>query len=52
MREMAIPSKNRKKPKERWIDLVRKDMEKVGLRKKNKVDGALKKKLSRCSNLK
>ena len=42
MMEMAIPGKRKRgKPKNRWIDLVRKDIETVGAREEEEVDRAI-----------
>ena len=49
--EMAIPGKRRReRPKRRWIDLVREDMEIIGARKVDEVDRALWRRLSRSGD--
>ena len=51
MIEMTIPGKKRRgRPKRRWIDLVRKDMEMVGAREGDEVDRVLWRKLSDCGD--
>ena len=48
--ETAIPDKKRRgRPKRRWIDLVRKDMEMVGAKEGDEVERAIRR-LSRCGN--
>ena len=49
--EMAIPGKKRiGRPKRRWIDLEREDMEMVGAREEDEINRALWRRLSRCGN--
>ena len=49
--EMAIPGKRKRgRPKRRWMDLVRKDMEMVGVKEGDEVDRVLCRKLSRCGD--
>ena len=48
MIEMAIPGKRKRgRPKRRWLDIVRKDMEMVGAREGDEVDRVLWRRLSR-----
>ena len=51
MIEMAIPGKRkRERPKRRWMDVVRKDMEMVGAREGDEVDQILWRRLLHCSD--
>ena len=51
MIKMAIPGKRRRgRPKRRWMDLVREDLEMVGAREGDKVDRVLWTRLSRCGD--
>ena len=51
MMEMAVPGiRKRGRPKRRWMDLVREDMEKVGAREGDKVDQVKWRLLSRCGD--
>ena len=49
--EMAVPGiRKRGRPKRRWMDLVREDMERVGAKEEDKVDGVKWILLSRCGD--
>ena len=49
--EMAVPGiRKRGRPRRRWMDLVRDDMERVGAREGNEVDRVKWRILSRCGN--
>ena len=51
MMEMAVPGrKKRRRPKRRWMDLVREDMERVGAREGDEVDRVKWRLLSRCGD--
>ena len=51
MMEMAVPGiRKRGRPKRRWMDLVREDMERVGARKGDEIDRVKWRLLSRCSD--
>ena len=51
MVKMTIPGKRKKgRPKRRWMDLVREDMEIVGAREGDEVDRVLWRRLSRCGD--
>ena len=53
MIEMAILGKRKRgRPKRRWMDLVKKDMEMVGARDRDEVDRVLWRRLSRCGDAK
>ena len=49
MMEMAVPGRRKRgRPRRRWIDLVREDMERVRAREGDKVDRVKWRILSRC----
>ena len=51
MMEMAVPGRRkRRRPRRRWIDLAREDMERVGAKEGDKVDREKWKILSRCGD--
>ena len=51
MIEMAVPGRRKRgRPRRRWMDLVREDMEKVGARERDKVDQVKWRLLSCCGN--
>ena len=51
MMEMAVPGRRkRERPRIRWMDLVREDMERVGARKGDEVDRVKWRLLSCCSD--
>ena len=51
MMEMAVPGRRKRgRPRRRWMDLVRKDMERVGTREGDKVDRMKWRLLSRCGD--
>ena len=51
MMEMAVPGRRKKgRPRRRWMDLVREDMERVGAREEDKVDRVKWRLLSRCGD--
>ena len=51
MMEMVVPGiRKRKRPKRRWMDFVREDMERVGARERDEVDRVKWRLLSRCGD--
>ena len=51
MMEMAVPGKRKKgRPRRRWMDLVREDMERVGAREGDEIDRMKWRILSRCGD--
>ena len=51
MMEMAVPGRRKSgRPRRRWIDLVREDMERVGGREGGEVDQVKLRLLSRCGD--
>ena len=50
--EMAVPGRRKRKPKKRWMDLVREDTERVGAREGDEVDRVKWRILSRCGDFK
>ena len=51
MMEMAVPGRRKRgRPRRRWMDLVREDMERVGAREGDEVDRAKWRLLSRCGD--
>ena len=51
MMKMAVPGKRKRgRPRRRWMDLVREDIEKVGAREGDKVDRVKWRILSRCGD--
>ena len=51
MMEMAVPGRRQRgRPRRRWMDLVREDMERVGAREGDEVDRVKSRILSRCDN--
>ena len=51
MMEMALPGRRKKgRPKRKWMDLVREDMERVGAREGDEVDRVKWRLLSRCGD--
>ena len=49
--DMAVSGRRKKgRPKRRWMDLVREDMERVGTRQEDKVDRVKWRLLSRCGD--
>ena len=51
MMEMAVPGRRKRgRPRRRWMDLVRKDMERVGAREGDKVHRMKWRILSRCGD--
>ena len=50
MMEMAVPEKKTERPRRRWMDLLREDMEKVGARKGDEIDRIKWRILSRCGD--
>ena len=51
MMEIAVPGvRKRGRPRRRWMDLVREDMERVGAREGDKIDRMEWRLLSRCSD--
>ena len=51
MIEMVIPSKRKRgRPKRRWMDLVREEMEMVGANEGDEVDQVIWRKLTRCDD--
>ena len=51
MMEMAVPGRRQRgRPRRRWMDLVREDMERVGAREGDQVDQVKSRILSRCDN--
>ena len=49
--EMAVPvKKKRGRPRRRWMDLAREDMERVGVKEGDEVDRGKWKMLSRCGD--
>ena len=52
MMEMAVPGRRKRgRPRRRWMDLAREDMEMVGAREGNEVDWVKWKIFSRCGDL-
>ena len=48
---MAVPGRRKRgRPRRRWMDLVREDMERVGAREGDEVDRVKWKLLSRCDD--
>ena len=51
MMEMAVPGRRKRgRPRRRWMDLVREDMERVGAREGDEVDRVKWRLLSRCGD--
>ena len=51
MTEMAVPGRRKRgRPKRRWMDLVREDMERVGAREGDEVDRVKWSLLSHCGD--
>ena len=51
MMEMAVPDRRKKgRPRRRWMDLAKEDMERVGAKEGDEVDREKWKTLSRCGN--
>ena len=51
MMEMAVPGRRkRRRPKRKWMDLLREDMERVGAREGDEVDRVKWRLLSRCGD--
>ena len=50
MMEMAVPGRRKEEGQKRWMDLVRKDMERLGAKERNEVDRVKWKILSRCGD--
>ena len=51
MMEMAVPGRRKRgRPRRRWMDLVREDMERVGAREEDEVDQVKWRLLSRCGD--
>ena len=49
MMEMAVPGRRkRERPRRRWMDLAREDMERIGAWKRDEVDWVKWRILSRC----
>ena len=51
MMEMAVPGRRKRgRPRRRWMDLVREDMERIGAREGDEVDQVKWRILSRCGD--
>ena len=51
MMEMVVPGRRKRgRPRRRWMDLVREDMERVGAREGDEVDRVKRRLLSRCGD--